>query len=302
MLIIWKDAFGEKKSFYLSKLLAMNLDNYVNGVMNKTTSAVFIVDGRSGLGKTTLSMQLGCYINNKVKEIYKKKGKEKECPKFTLDNVCWTPETFIDILKDKDKKLKKGDIVILDESMIISSRTSMSEINKAVIIMMSLIRSKQLFIIFCANSFFDLDKNLSIHRADLLINLYPKGGRFADRGAYQVIPSNKGQMKNLYIIGKKYYDYSKARAAFNDTFSAWFPFDENEYEKRKQESISEYFDSDKKGRADNATVKSRDLLIAYILKKFPSMTQNDISRIADISVRTITRAMQKYRDKEFELM
>jgi hypothetical protein len=228
MLILYKDAFGEKKSFYMSKHLVKNLDGFVDGVMKKNTSAVFIIDGKSGLGKTTLSTQVGCYINNRVKEFYAKKGKENDSPNFTLDNVHWTPGSFLDFLKDENKHLKKGDIVIMDESMIISSRSAMSEVNRMVIIMMSMIRSKNLFVIFNVNSIFDLDRNLPLHRADMLINLYPKDRKFASRGSYQVIPAIGGKLKYLYIAGKKYYDYSKARSAFRDTFTAFFPFDEKE--------------------------------------------------------------------------
>lgn len=289
MLVFFNSAFGKKKSFYQSKLLAMNLDNFVNGVLNKKTSAVFIYDGRSGLGKTTKSCQDACYIHNKVREWYKKKGIEKEAPEFTLDNMCWTPQRFIEILEDKENKLKKGSIVILDESMIISNRSAMSEINKAVVIMMSMIRSKQIFVIFNVNSIFDLDRNLPLHRADMLINLYPRGGRFADRGAYQVIPSNKGQIKHLYIVGKKHYDYSKARKALNDTFSSFFPFDEEEYEKRKQQAISNYFNKDTK----QPQIKtSRDSCIKYIKDNLPGTSVDDLSRIAGVTTRTIYRILE----------
>ena len=211
MLVFYGDAVGQKKSFYISKLLAENLDGFIKGVMTKNTSAVFILDGKSGLGKTTLSTQLGCYIHNKVKEYYGKSGDEKDAPKFTLDCMCWTPQSFVELLEDNEKKLKKGSIVIMDESMILSNRSTMSEVNRAVIIMMSMIRSKNLFIIFNVNSIFDLDKNLPLHRADMLLNLYPREKKFASRGAYQVIPAVGGRLKYLYIAGKKYYDYSKAR-------------------------------------------------------------------------------------------
>lgn len=288
MLIFWKP---RSKTFYLGKNLALNLDNYVDGVMNKKTSAVFLVDGRSGLGKTTLSSQVGCYINNKVKEWYEKKGRLIDAPDFTLENLKWTPETFIERLKNT----RPGDIIIFDEAMIVNSRSSMSEVNRAIIIMMSMIRSKQLFIIFNVNSVFDLDKNLPLHRADMLISLYPKEGRFAARGSYLVLPSSK--LTKVYILGKKYYDYRPIHfhKAFNDTFTAFFPFDENEYERRKQEAISTYMST--KAKPDHLKImESRDKLIVEMAKD-PNLTRDDIARIANISVRTVYRAL----DREEEL-
>lgn len=277
--------FHNNKSFYMSKNLAINLNAYVDGVMDKNTSAVFLIDGRSGLGKTTLSFQIGIYLAQKVKQKYKKKNL-KDPPKFTLDSVAWTPDVFL----EKFKNVKKGDIVIMDEAMIISNRSTMSEINRLIVIMMSMIRSKNIFVIFNVNSIFDLDRNLPLHRAEMLINLYPKDGRFASRGSYQVIPSAGGKLKYLYISGKKFYDYSKARKAFNDTFSAYFPFDEKEYERRKQEAINSY-DSRNKSQT-SISKESRDKYLLWIRENHPELTLDDISRIGGISIKTVYRSLK----------
>ena len=285
MLVIWKEAPQEKKTFYLSQRLALNLDNFVDGVMTKNTSAVFIIDGRSGLGKTTFSTQIGCYINNKTKEYLKDNN-----PPFTLENnICFTPSEFIERLKTA----RKGDIIILDEAMMISSRSAMTELNRNVIYMMSLIRSKNIFVIFNVNSIFDLDKNLPLHRADMLVSLYPRDGKFGARGCYMVIPSSGGKLKKVYIHGKKYYDYSLAFKikAFNDTFTAFFPFDDNQYEIRKQEAIQVYLESGSHKEETQAR-KARDKYIYYIRENLPGLTQDDIARIAGISIKTVQRALR----------
>lgn len=286
MKIFW----GREFSFYMSKNLAMNLDGFIHGVMTKKTSAVFLFDGRSGQGKTTISSQVGCYISKKVKEYYENHPGLGEPPEFTLDCMTWTPDDFI----ARFEKAKKGEIVILDESMIISNRSTMSELNRKIIIMMSMIRSKQLFVFFNVNSLFDLDKNLPLHRADMLITVYPREKSFASRGAYMVTPAAGGKLKHLYITGKKFYDYSKARPAFTDTFPAFFPFSEEEYERRKQEAINNYFES--KGKPDrNIAMESRDKYIRYILEHLPTMRQEECARIGGISLRTVQYALQRTR-------
>ena len=254
------------KEFYMSNLLTKNLKIYTEGVMKKNTSAVILFDGRSGLGKTTLSMQTGCFLNNEIKKYMGSKT-----PKFSLDNVFYTPQEFIDRLK----VAQKGDIIILDESMILSNRSAMSEINRKVVIIMSLIRSKQIFVIFNVNSIFDLDRNLPLHRADVLIHLYTEDDKFAARGRYMVIPAAKGKLKMLYILGKKYYDYSKGRPAFIDHFSAFFPFSNSEYEKRKQESIINY-DEERGGRTDSKAMKALYKLMVCANKEW-GKTPSDIS-------------------------
>lgn len=281
MLVFW-----EGKSFYMCKKLAQNLDGFIHGVMTKQTSAVFICDGRSGQGKTTISGQVSCYINKKVQEYYKKNPKLGDAPKLSLDCMAWTPDAFI----DKFENVKKGDIVIFDEAMIVSNRSTLSELNRKVIIMMSMIRSKNIFVIFNVNSIFDLDKNLPLHRADMLISVYPKEMKFASRGGYMVVPSAGGKLKYLYIAGKKYYDYSKARPAFRDTFSKFFPFDEEEYERRKQDAINNYFESGK-GQSKSYAKDSRDNYIRYLKDRCPDLTHYDIARIGNISTKTVQRAL-----------
>ena len=270
MRTVWKQS-----SFYISSFLAENLDNYIQGVMNKSTSAVFLIDGRSGLGKTTLSFQIGCYINSKLDKYM------KEPPDFKLSNITWTPEDFIERLKIATK----GEVIILDESMILSNRITMSEVNKMVIIMMSMIRSKQIFVIFNINSIFDMDKNLPLHRADMLIHLYAEDDKFASRGRYIVVPTAKGKLKNLYIHGKKFYDYSCAKPAFYDRFDAFFPFDENEYEHKKQEAITNYFNQGKVTLSSKVR-ESRDNAIKHFRLNY-NTTIEELATAFKISERTV---------------
>jgi len=276
MITVWNE-----KSFYISGYWAKNLDNYVEGVMNKNTSAVLIFDGRSGLGKTTLSSQTACYINTKVKSYMKNKA-----PKFSLDNMHWTPDTFVDRLQNAEK----GEIIILDESMIISNRSSMSEMNRMVINMMSMIRSKQIFVIFNINSIFDMDRNLPLHRADVLVHLYAEDDKFAGRGRYMVIPSAKGKLKMLYILGKKYYDYSKARPAFIDKFTKFLPFNNDEYEKRKQKAITTYFENNDTRFKSSKLKESRDSGVRYFKKEY-KLTNEEIADAFKISIRTVNRIL-----------
>ena len=178
----------------------------------------------------------------------------------------------------------------MDESMILSNRSAMSQYNRAVIIMMSMIRSKKLFIIFNINSVFDLDKNLALHRADMLIHLYAVNDKFAARGRYFVVPSAKGRLKNLYIVGKKYYSYNKAQSAFSDHFPSYFPFDNIEYERRKQKAIEGYFIENK---SESTKVKdSRNSYIVYLKKKL-KLKNIEIAKIGDVSPRTVARALKK---------
>ena len=276
MECIWK-----QNHFYISDYWAENLDNYVKGVMTKNTSAVIIFDGRSGLGKTTLAGQTSCYLHNQIT-----KYMGEDTPDFNLDCLTWTPDAFI----EKLQHAKKGDIVPLDEGMILSNRSTLSEMNKMVVQMMSMIRSKQIFVIICINSIFDMDKNLSLHRADCLVHLYAEDDKFATRGRYIVIPSAKGKLKNLYIYGKKLYDYSSARPAFYDHFGKFFPYDEAEYERRKQEAINNYFNNDKKNSFK--VRESRDNAIRYLKENY-DLGVDELAQAFSLDEKTIYRILKK---------
>jgi ABC-type dipeptide/oligopeptide/nickel transport system ATPase subunit len=126
--------------FKLPKALRYLLDGFKWAIDKKNQSAVTIVDGRSGMGKTTLSLQMASYMS----------------PNFSIDDVYFTPEKFLEGLANTKKGDKK--VLVFDEAMLLSSRAALSQINRMIVIAMSMIRSKNLFIIFNVNSIFDLDK------------------------------------------------------------------------------------------------------------------------------------------------
>ena len=207
------------KDVYYDKYLLDNLEGFKRTVLNKNTSFVMVIDGRSGMGKTTLANQLGHFFDDN----------------YCLDKIFWEPRKFLEGLE----KAKKGDFLLFDEAMILSSRSAMSEINRMVVMAMSMIRSKQLFICFCVNSIFDLDRNLALSRADFLLHVY--GDNLGDRGNFTAFFRARGdidRIKSLYLRGKKYYSYSQPRANFFGSFGKRFIVDENEYEKRKQAGVN----------------------------------------------------------------
>lgn len=236
-----------KLPYKLPEKLRGLLDGFKWAIHNKKQSAVAIVDGRSGMGKTTLSFQMAKYMT----------------PDFSLDNVHFTPQSFLEALT----RTKKGDTIIFDEAMLLSSRAALSQINRMIVIAMSMIRSKNLFIIFNVNSIFDLDRNLALSRADLLLHCY--GDSLTDKGKF--LAFFKGgdgidRIKQLYINGKKYYSYGMPKANFNTTFSSYFVLNEEEYETKKQVGVNNFL----KGQSNSEKNKyktQRNQLIALIRKE-----------------------------------
>ena len=231
----------EKLPYSIKELLMKILDGFKKAMWERNQSSVIIVDGKSGMGKTTLSFQIANYMT----------------PNFTLDNVHFTPEEFLKGLE----LATKGDVVIFDEAMLISSRSALSSINRMVIQAMSMIRSRNIMVIFNVNSIFDLDRNLALSRADLLLHCY--GESLTDRGKYMAFfkgADGMDRIKGLYLNGKKYYSYNTPRSNFFTHFPSYFVLNNEEYEIKKQKGIDKFLKSDK-GTVGYREKKNEEALI-----------------------------------------
>jgi len=266
--------------YKLPEKLRELLDGFKWAIHNKKQSAVVLVDGRSGMGKTTISFQMAKYMS----------------PNFNLSNVHFTPDEFLEALT----KTNKGDTLIFDEAMLLSSRSALSAINKMIVVAMSMIRSKNLFIIFNVNSIFDLDKNLALSRADLLLNCY--GDSLTDKGKFIAFfkgGDGRDRIKELYIFGKKYYSYSHPKGNFFTTFSSEFVLDEDEYEKKKQIGVNAFLKRAKTKLSEKQRA-SRDASVKYFSEVL-NYTQDKIAEIVNLSVIQVHRILHNEPDDDFAI-
>lgn len=248
--------------------LRMILRGFKWAMAKKKTSAVMIIDGKSGLGKTTLSFQCAKYVD----------------PNFTLDKVYYNPSQFLAGLEAAEV----GSCHVFDEAMLLSNRSAMSQLNRAIIIAMSMIRSKRLLIIFNINSIFDMERNLVLSRGDILLHIY--GDSLTDRGKFMAFfkgADGEDKLKLLHILGKKYYDYSKPRSNFNAPFSSYFIFDEEEYERRKQVGVKEFLLGGTK--QESSKVRYSFSRAVILLREVTNYTQQELADKLDVSISTIKR-------------
>ena len=256
-----------KDKIYIDGYYKQLLDDFKNAVEKHNTSIVIIIDGKSGKGKTTLSNQTGNYLD----------------PNFRLKNIYYNPQEFLKGLANS----KPGEYFSFDEAMIVSSRSAMSQVNRMIIQAMSMIRSKKIYVSFCVNAVFDLDRNLVLSRADALLHVYGQGltdkGRFA--AFFKATGYQRDRLKELYFFGKKFYDYKKPRANFIASFTKAFIVDEVEYEKLKQIAINKFLTQDDKPL--NKRQRSYEYLVVnlYATRKF---NQREIAQMANVEPSTIS--------------
>ena len=200
---------------YLSKGYAK-----AKSVVNKDWDWVMLIDGTEGGGKSVIAQQ-GAYEVDQT---------------INIDRITFTPEEF----RDAILSAKKYNAVIYDEAYTgLSSRGTMSDINKTLVSMLAEIRQKNLFVFIVMPTFFDLDRYVAIWRSRGLIHVYTDKGYGRGYFAYY----NKDKKKNLYILGKKFYDYRKPKPNFRGRFTNYYVVDEEAYRLKKLKSLSEHKDT-----------------------------------------------------------
>lgn len=262
---------GQNEEIYIDGYYKQLLDDFKNAVTKHNTSIVIIFDGKSGKGKTTLSNQTGHYLD----------------PNFELKNIYYDPENFLKGLAEA----KPGSYHSFDEAMVISSRSAMSQVNKMIVQAMSMIRSKRIYVSFCVNAVFDLDRNLVLSRADVLLHVYGQGltdrGRFAS--FFKATGDQRDRLKELYFYGKKFYDYKRPRANFIGRFTKKFVIDEDAYEKVKQVAINKFLTQDTKSPTKRQ--RSYESLIINLYKnrnKKMKYNQREIAEMANVGQSAIS--------------
>jgi len=185
----------------------------VHKIIRKDDDCVIIVDGRERAGKSVLAMQIACALD----------------PTMTLDRIALNAKEF----KAAIYNAKKYQCVILDEAMdIFYSKETQSWINKYFNKMLAKIGQKNLIVILVLPSFFELDKYPALHRSRILLHVYTKSKQRGYFGFY-----NYSKKLKLHISGKKFYNYKKTKPNFRGRFSNKYPLDEQEYRKKKSDSL-----------------------------------------------------------------
>lgn len=204
---------GTDKEHWKDTYLMENLDT-AKVIIKKDWDMLFIYDGNEGSGKSVMAMQDAYYCD----------------PTLTLDRVAFTPEEFKKAVLSADKY----QAVIYDEAYTgLSSRATMSMINRTLVTMLAEIRQKNLFVFVVCPCFFDVDKYVALWRSRALIHV--RTGEKFQRGFFSFY--NVDRKKALFVNGKKYYSYSQPKPNFVGTFPNFYPLDEEEYRKKKKTSL-----------------------------------------------------------------
>ncbi len=203
----------EETSFYMEPTLLANLEQ-IKTKLTRDEDYVLAIDGREGSGKSVFGMQVAKAID----------------PTLSLDRICMNAQQF----KDAIYKAQKGQAIIFDEAFSgLSSRGSMSEINRMLVSLMMQMRQKNLFVVVILPTFFMLDRYVAIFRSRGLIHIH----KVKDKRYFMVF--NHKKKKKLYLEGKQLFSFGKNRTRFTGRFYGKYVINENEYRKKKAKALEE---------------------------------------------------------------
>lgn len=246
-------------NFYIDGYLKSNLDIIKDAVLTKDFDCILCVDGRERGGKSVLAQQIAWYLDNS----------------FDIDRCVFTPQEF----KSAVLKASPHQCIVYDEALTgFNIKGWATAINQALISMLAEIGQKQLFIIIVCPTSFDLEKYIILWRSIALINIRTKG---FERGYFYFY--NIDRKKELYIYGKKFYNYNCVKPNFWGRFINYYTLNETEYRQKKLISLSKKDKEEGKGKVGRKPKEiTKEIIINNMLQNF---THQQISIALGISLR-----------------
>lgn len=255
---------------YMDGNLRHNLDR-AKRVIKEDWDMLFLVDGMEGSGKSVMAQQIGGYCD----------------PTLNIERVTFTPEEFRNAIMEATA----FQCVIYDEAYTgLSSRATMSRINRTLVSMLAEIRQKNLFVIVVMPTFFDLDKYVALWRSRALIHVYT-GDNF-QRGFFAFY--NIDTKKDLYVNGKKFYNYRASKSNFYGRFTNWYAVDKEEYRQKKRHSLTRRIKQQMEAEFKAAV---EEALITRVIEIGDALTHKKKMEILDMKPATYYRRLKDWQEK-----
>lgn len=264
---------GTENQYSMDGYMKENLD-LAKKVIKKDWDMLFVYDGNEGSGKSVKALQDAYYCD----------------PTLTIDRVVFTPEEFKAAILNADKYTA----VVYDEAYTgLSSRATMSLINRTIVTMLAEIRQKNLFVFIVLPCYFDLDKYVALWRSRALIHV--RTGQEFQRGFFSFY--NVTKKKELYVLGKKYYSYGRPKPNFYGRFTGHYTVDEEEYRKKKKISLLKKVDT----REDiELGTRANEVIIQRLLPiKVGTILTNDVkAQLSGVSAPTFYSRIKDWKKKQ----
>lgn len=278
-----KGTFKHQKSDgrFIDGYLYENIETLAKRIVDDMTflGIVYSSTLEVGTGKSVLCTQMGetwSYLMKKIHNI--------DVP-FTMNNIVFKPKDLI----ERAFKVPKYSFILLDEW---EDAHYWSELGMSLRKFFRKCRQLNLFMMVIIPSFFQMPISYAVSRSVFAIDV--KFEQDFQRGFFSFYSFNK--KKELYIKGKKFYNYNVVRPDFDGRFFDGYGVDEETYRATKLRDMQE-FDEDEQ-RPSKATIeKEVKAKIAYnVVNNDTGMTTKILAQAYGCSERTIQQYAKDYRE------
>ena len=270
------------KQFWMDGYLKNNLDLAQEAIKAKW-DCWFIVSGREGSGKSTMTASLAYYL------MFDEKKQESG---FKLDNIVWTVDQF----KKAITTLPPGSAIVWDEAVFgLLSTDAMGEVQKTLVRYATTIRKRRLYVFLVIPHVFMLGKYF-VDRCQAMIHVRSEDG--ISRGKFRFY--NREQIMYLYTEGKKNWRYpTKCHWSFAGDHRVKaleeLGIDEEEYEKRKDAAILSLY----KPKKDKEVYQNLFFHTVGWIRDTQELTWKEVPKRVglNMSYQAIQRGYSRYKEK-----
>jgi hypothetical protein len=255
--------------FFLDDDLKAQLDILIKNIVRDWDFTLIIGgEGKVRVGKSTLAIQIGAYWAYQVEKMYGKKTI------FNVnDNIIFHGEKLIEAGNKLGSNFPYSPLIFDEAGADLDSKKVMRRSTQNVLDYFRECGQYNLLNILVIPEFFDLPRGLAVSRSIALINVTCEANSedIFERGSFKFYSAP--QKKKLYIVGRKFMDYSVADYDFDGHFIGFYPIDEQEYRNKKKEALLSRKEAEKE--QPNKKELQRNLAI-YLLHEQFGMTTTEI--------------------------
>ena len=270
---------NKKPGFYLEPILKAQLDIMLKNIKRDWDFTIVIsAGGEVRVGKSVLAMQIGAYWTYEIKRLY-----GIVVPFNAKENFVFTGGDLINTGNRLGQNHPYSCLVFDEAGSELEGRKSMRGSTQNVLDFFRECGQYNLLNILVIPEYFDLPKTIALTRSVFLIDAYYSSnleGVFT-RGYYNFY--SRRNKKNLYLKGKKEYNYKAHPYNFHGRFSPFYPIDEADYREQKRKALTNREEDKKKAIAPKLSLmnlrarRQRDTAW-YILDKKVGMNKKEIAR------------------------
>ena len=226
--------YQREDGFWMDELIKEQLDILLKNIKNDWDFTIIITGGGEvRVGKSVLAMQIGAYWSYQINKLYGLKIPFSVKENFVLDG-----KKLIEIGNILGQKYPYSCLIYDEAGADLEGRKIMTSATQDVLDYYRECGQYDMLNILVLPEYFDLPKGIAISRSICLIDVYysVNDENIFNRGYFNFF--SRRSKKQLYIKGKKDLDYMCVKYDFNGKFSNFYPIDEKEYRKTKQEALT----------------------------------------------------------------